>query len=328
MERCSLDPQINNTQIIPLDSIYSSRSTDANAVPLQNEQRIEETREDSVIEFDWMLTDECNFNCDYCHPNIAVHKNEPPKHGRTSDQIADAFLGIGRRFHLTMSGGEPLLFPNFSEFCKKITDSGNLISMNTNLSIRDEVKKFSEIVDPTKVGTINAALHKMERDRQDLGIDDFAEDVVLLQKKGFNIQVFYVLYPPLLDSFEEDASRLKQLGVTKVAGKIFKGAYQGLIYPMAYSTEDRIKILGYQNSSYPVTLDYLDNKQYAFKAELCTSGINFFKVNVNGNVQRCPANAEKFGNIYDGTFQPGSEAKPCITTRVMSVSQCNRFSLR
>ena len=181
MERRSFGPQTNNPQIIPLDSIAVSRSTVENAISPQNELRIKEARENSAIEFDWMLTDECNFKCDYCHPNIAVHKNEPPKHGKTSDQIADAFLDIGRKFHLTMSGGEPLLFPNFSEFCKKITDSGNLISMNTNLSIRDEVKKFSEIVDPTKVGSINAALHKTERDRQGLSFDDFAEDVVRLQ---------------------------------------------------------------------------------------------------------------------------------------------------
>lgn len=295
---------------------------------LQDESQMQRTKDNPVIEFDWMLTDACNFRCDYCHSNIAVHKNEPPKHGKTSDQIAEAFLRIGGRFHLSMSGGEPLMFPDFSEFCRTITSNGHSLSMNTNLSIRDEIKKFSEIVDPTKVGAINAALHKIERDRQGLSIEAFAKDVVNLQDKRFNIQVFYVLYPPLLDLFEEDAKRLRELGVDKVAGKIFKGVYQGKIYPSSYSPEDKNKILNYQNNSYAVTFDYLDNRQYDFKETPCTAGINFFKVDVNGNVQRCPSNKEKFGNIYEGTFQPGTETKPCLTTRVMSVSQCNRFSLR
>lgn len=70
----------------------------------RNEPKIKDAL-NSIIEFDWMLTDNCNFRCDYCQPNIAVHKNEPPKYGKTSSEIADAFLGIGQKNHLTMSGG-------------------------------------------------------------------------------------------------------------------------------------------------------------------------------------------------------------------------------
>lgn len=280
------------------------------------------------IEFDWMLTNDCNFECSYCHPNVSINKNRPANNALTSSEIADAFLSIGRNFHLLMSGGEPLLFPQFSEFCKKITDHENTISINTNLSIRDKVKRFSELIAPQKVDHINAALHKIERERLGYCAEDFAKDVVLLQQKGFNIQVFYVLYPPLLDSFEEDTLYLKSLGVEKVAGKIFKGPFEGKIYPMGYSQQDREKILSYKNNSYPVTIDYLENRQYHFKGKLCSAGINFFKVDIDGDVYRCPSNRRHFGNIYEQTFKPDIEIRPCHTTRVMSVSQCNRFAIR
>jgi len=277
------------------------------------------------IMFDWMLTDACNFYCDYCHPNIAVHKNEPAVHGKSSSEIAQSFLNVGRPIHLFMSGGEPTMFPNFVDFCETIISNGNRISMNTNLSLREVVADFSHRIDPKQVGQINAALHLMERKRQHMTLEDFATDIILLQEKGFPVDAFYVLYPPLLGRFDQDAAYLKRLGVERVAGKIFKGPYNGKIYPMGYSEEDRAIIKGYQNSSYKVTSDYLDDKQYKFIGRKCTAGAKFFKVNVDGNVQRCPADKESYGNIYQGTFNPDTRAKPCVTRKVLSVSQCNTF---
>lgn len=278
------------------------------------------------IAFDWMLTDDCNFQCDYCHPNIAVHKNEPAKHGKTSIEIAQAFLNIGRPVHIFMSGGEPMMFPEFVDFCESVTSKGNKISMNTNLSLREITADFSQRIDPKQIGQINAALHLNERVKQNLDMETFAKDVVLLQEKEFPVNVFYVLYPPLLKRFDEDAAYLKSLGVNKVMGKIFKGPYNGKMYPMGYSDEERKIIENYQNSSYKVTADYLDNMQYKFKGKMCVAGANFFKVNVDGSVQRCPADKERYGNIYDGTFVPSDSAKPCITRKVMAVSQCNSYT--
>lgn len=294
---------------------------------MSKEQQQEFSRDtfNKLVEFDWMLTDSCDFACNYCHPNIAVHKNEPPRHGKSSSEIAETFLKTGIKFHLTMSGGEPLLFPEFSDFCETITDQDNFISMNSNLSNRAEISKFANQIDPNKVIVINAALHKMERQRLGMRLSDFAEDVVLLQEKGFSTQVFYVLYPPLLESFEKDADYLKQLGVKKIAGKIFKGSFNGKIYPHDYTAEERDLIVSYKNSSYPITLDYLSDKQYAFKGKFCSAGVLFFKIDVNGNVQRCPANTTRYGNIYEGTFNPGTDATPCTTRKVLAVSQCNRF---
>lgn len=291
------------------------------------QEKVSKITNDGVVYFfDWMLTNDCNFACDYCHPQIAIQKNKVLKKPRMSDEILQSFLSLEKKIHLSMSWWEPFLFPNYAEFCKEITSSGNLISINTNLSIRDEVKKFSQIVDPNWVTWINAALHKLEREKMWLSLEDFAEDIVMLQEKGFNIQVFYVLYPPLLSSFEEDAEYLKKLGVKKVAGKIFKGPYNGKIYPQWYSEEERGIIQGYTNNDYPITEEYLNDVQHMFKGKMCVAGANFFKINFDWSVQRCPANREPYWNIYDGTFVPWVGPKPCITNRVMAVSQCNQFS--
>ena len=311
--------RLSPDKFIPLSEISS---VDQTGEQLQGEA----ISPNEEIMFDWMLTDACNFYCDYCHPNIAVHKNEPTAHGKTSAEIAQAFLSVGRPVHLFMSGGEPMMFPEFVDFCETITSKGNRISMNTNLSFREVIDDFSQRIDPRQIGQINAALHLMERQRQQMGIETFAEDVILLQNQGFPIDVFYVLYPPLLRRFDQDAAYLKGLGVNRVAGKIFKGPYEGKVYPVGYTDEERRIIESYKHSSYGVTADYLDGKQYKFKGKMCVAGANFFKVNVDGSVQRCPADREPYGNIYQGTFNPGNHAKPCVTRKVLSVSQCNMFA--
>jgi hypothetical protein len=85
-------------------------------------------------------------------------------------------------------------------------------------------------------------------------------------------------------------------------------------------------IRSYKNNDYPITDEYLNDIQHMFKWRMCVAGANFFKINFDGSVQRCPANREPYWNLYEGTFVPGDAAKPCITNRVMAVSQCNQFA--
>ena len=189
------------------------------------------------ISFDWHLTNNCNFNCIYCHPQIKAVLNKNQKINYSFEQILNAFENINKTCHIYMSGGEPFLFPNFIEFCKKITKK-HYISINTNLSI-PQIVQFVESINPKHVVGIYAALHILERERLNIPVKKFISDVLMLQQKGFNITVFYVLYPPLIDRFSEDAKILRDSGIKYVAGKIFKGVYKGKLYPDNYSSDEK-----------------------------------------------------------------------------------------
>lgn len=275
------------------------------------------------IEFDWHLTNKCNFNCVYCHPQIKRILNTPDMHNYTNKHILNSFNRLGKTCCILMSGGEPYLFPDFINFCKELTKN-HYISINSNFS-PPNVEEFAELINPDKVININAALHILERERMGIAIDNFAKKVILYQNQGFNITVFYVLFPPLLKRFLKDFKKLKNMGIKSIAAKTFKGVYNGKLYPEGYTTIERKKIKSFKD-------DYKYNKLYLkgnmfFRGHLCNAGSKFFKIEVNGNVRRCPSSSCSLGNLYKGTMKINKKALPCETSRALSISQCSRYLL-
>jgi len=274
------------------------------------------------LDIDWHLTDKCGFQCEYCHPNIARFKNRPLPYNLSTEEVARAFTGLGRIPHVSMSGGEPFDYPNFVYLCQLLTEGG-YISMNTNLASPD-VRNFAERIDPLRVIDINAATHILERERQGLPISDFIEKMLLLQDRGFKPTVFYVLYPPLLERFERDLDHLIENGVQRVAGKVFKGVYQGRRYPESYTTEERERITGYERNVYPVLFNYLAGQHTEFKGRLCDAGRKSLKVEVDGTAKRCTSIKGDHGNLFDGTLRLNEEPEQCTARRVLSISWCLR----
>lgn len=273
------------------------------------------------LTFDWHLTDKCNFNCIYCHPQIKAVLNRPIQHNFTPEEILQSFNRLNKTCHIQMSGGEPFLFPNYVKFCKELTKN-HYISINTNFSLPN-IKEFAKEINPKKVIGLWVALHILERERLKIPIQDFAENVVLYQNKGFNITVFYVLYPPLLNRFLNDFNKLKSMGVKNVAGKIFKGVYNDKLYPDAYNAKERHLIMSFKDD-YKYSRTYLDGKMF-FKGHLCDAGRKFFKIDVDGNVRRCASASGSLGNLYRRTIKISKEATPCQVNRALCVSQCLEY---
>ncbi|MEM7818296.1 MAG: radical SAM protein [Candidatus Aenigmatarchaeota archaeon] len=272
--------------------------------------------------FDWHLTDYCNFDCVYCHPQIKAVKNRPLPYSMKSDEVAKCFNQLKKRCLISLSGGEPFLYPDFINLCKHLTKGGNYLSINTNLSVRELIKQFAEEINPKFIKAIYASLHILERERLGLKVDDFINDCLLLQKKKFPLVVYYVMYPPLFSRFEKDCNYLKKRGIKVLALKIFKGFYQNKKYPDAYTEEERKKMIEYPFNEYNYTLGYLSGETYKTKGKLCRAGVNFFKVEVDGWVHRCPADEEDFGNLFKGTFKPKNKPYPCRVKEGWSLSQC------
>jgi len=273
-------------------------------------------------EFDWHLTDACNFNCVYCHPQIAEVKNRKLPYRKSTEEIAESFNKLGGNCHIFMSGGEPFLYPNFVKLCKLLIKGGNYIGINTNFSIKDKIKKFAYEIDPKYITGIYASLHILERERLGLKIDDFIEDCLLFQKKKFPFTVYYVMYPPLLNRFKRDCEFLLKSGIKNIACKLFKGFYKGKKYPDSYTMREKKLITTYKWNKYKYTKAYLNKETYEVKNKLCRAGVTFFKIEVDGRIHRCPADEEDFGNIFQGTFRPKRNPYPCRVNEGLSLSQC------
>ncbi|WP_409074190.1 radical SAM protein [Micromonospora chalcea] len=270
-------------------------------------------------EFDWHLTNRCNFFCEYCHPQIRyvlnkVHLNEP-----FPELVVRRFEDLGHPCLVHMSGGEPFLFPGFADLCAGLTRR-NWISINTNLASPELVADFAAKVDPTRVAKIVAALHVPERERLGLPLETYAKSFRILRAAGFDVVSLYVLYPPLLSRLREDLAVLAGLGVEPLRAKVFKGVHEGRRYPEAYTDEQRRLILA-NSGEYVFNQPYLDG-MLAFRGQSCTAGMTSFKVTVTGEVRRCASVPTAYGNLYDGTFRPAQSAEPCPARRVLVLSQC------
>lgn len=86
------------------------------------------------------LTPTCNFRCDMCY--IRMEKSQAEKRGglRSIEEwlhIADQLQEIGTLFIL-LTGGEPLLYPDFKELYIRLKEKGFILTINTNATLIDD----------------------------------------------------------------------------------------------------------------------------------------------------------------------------------------------
>lgn len=82
----------------------------------------------------------CNMNCDMCY--VRLSREEMERKGRLC--TADEWLEIGRQMKesgvlfLLLTGGEPLLFPDFKRMYLELRGMGFILTINTNGTLIDE----------------------------------------------------------------------------------------------------------------------------------------------------------------------------------------------
>ncbi len=307
----------------------------------------------------WQMFRNCNYNCSYCH------------HGKTVgdvnvclsiEKIIETLSMLGKQWMLKMTGGEPLLHPNFIELCQAITRT-NTISVDTNLSIEKKVKDFIENIDPEKVREVHAALHIEERERRG-EVEGFIENVLLLRKNNFRVLVNYVLLPTLAKRFQADYHYFKSRGIV-VYPKIFSGAYSTLtgkiikkrvsrnlnrysntnlgklrkiIQILINSTHRNIvKNLLHEEFSRKYPLSYTEEmrkiiikynpdpiRKIPFNSEgmKCSAGMISLVIKSNGDVRRCIADTKNIGSVFTG-FKLLTNEVPCEVTSCSSFMGSN-----
>ncbi len=76
----------------------------------------------------------CNMNCDMCY--IRLSRSEMEKKGRL--RTADEWIRLGDQMtrsgvlFLLLTGGEPLLFPDFKRLYLELRQRGMILTINTN----------------------------------------------------------------------------------------------------------------------------------------------------------------------------------------------------
>lgn len=99
------------------------------------------------------LTPRCNFNCKMCY--VHLKENQISKYGK--ELCADEWLRIAREAKeagttwLCLTGGEPLLHPEFEKIYKELARMGFFITLQTNGSLIPQYKELLENYPPRGV---------------------------------------------------------------------------------------------------------------------------------------------------------------------------------
>ena len=119
----------------------------------------------------------CNMNCDMCY--IRLNKKEVDEQGGLHN--ADAWIQLGKEMaqagvlFLLLTGGEPLMFPEFQRLYKELKSMGMILTVNTNGTLLDE--EWADFFGKYKPRRINITLY---------GSDDTAYEKLCHYPGGFS----------------------------------------------------------------------------------------------------------------------------------------------
>ena len=118
----------------------------------------------------------CNMNCDMCY--IRLSRSEMERHGRL--RTADEWIRLGREMQkagvlfLLLTGGEPLMFPDFKRLYTALEQMGMILTINTNGTLLNE--EWAEFFGYHRPRRINITLY---------GADDSAYESLCHYPGGF-----------------------------------------------------------------------------------------------------------------------------------------------
>ena len=253
----------------------------------------------------------CTYRCGYC--TIAetgavmdAQQLKPYKDVAFIQKITDFFnrrTTDTKKWHLRLTGGEPLMMPNMPLFCENLFAKGNLVSMDTALFFKPDYPNFKYLMgcDVTKFEHMMASFHPEAEDEE----DHFFEKIRLLKSVGHQVIVRFVGHPKRLDMMPRIHDRCKELDVT-----FYPTALLSTSYPHAYTPEEKQKLLNYTSSRSQL---YLLEGSVETSNAVCNSGSTGFAIDfVSGSISPCIlVPGFVMGNLHEDRIEVNSGPKKC-----------------
>ena len=161
----------------------------------------------------------CNMNCDMCY--VRLSREEMEQKGRL--RTADEWLEVGRQMKdagvlfLLLTGGEPLLFPDFKRLYLELRKMGFILTINTNGTlINEDWADFFGTYPPRRV---NITLYGAdEEDYKRLchypgGFQRTIQGIRLLREQGIDVKISFSVTKVVRHSMERVFSIGEELQV-------------------------------------------------------------------------------------------------------------------
>lgn len=244
----------------------------------------------------------CALRCGYCtlaeNGSVLDHKQlNPYKNKAFVNNIAGFFNSRttnNRKWHLLLTGGEPLLMPNLVQFCDALFSHENKVAFYTALFVSEKHSSIKYLLQKSsaEIDYIMASFHPQAEGNA----DDFFHKVKLLKTSGHKILVRYVAHPKRLNSLASCFSRCKDLDITCFVTNAMTSKY-----PQGYSSGEKDLISSYFSSDMQVILM---EGGINTTGVLCDAGKRYLAANfLSGDITPCVAlSSPILGNIHSNTL--------------------------
>ena len=173
-----------------------------------------------IISISWILGKRCNYACSYCpptsHDNYSAHIPKE-KIFNFIDQLETHTSNLGKKFKITITGGEPFVHPKFMDILEYLKSKGTLTQLvvltNGSLPL-DMYKRSSKFIT-----NLTVSLHMEQGDKT---INGTVNKILALNKiKDWFLNVNLMALPGKFEIVKDIIEKFKDNNVKFVLRKIY-----------------------------------------------------------------------------------------------------------
>ncbi len=288
----------------------------------------------------------CNMNCDMCY--VRLSRTEMERQGRM--RTAEEWLEVGRQMKesgvlfLLLTGGEPLLHPEFKEIYLKLKAMGMILTINTNATLINE--EWADFFAANRPRRINITLYGADDKAYERlchypgGYQKVINAVRLLKKRNVDVKLSGSLTPENRDDLERLLNIQTELDIPVRIDTYMVPAEREREKP--FNMQSRLDPIEAANARIIAlrkemgeevfeqyvkkTLEEIDNTMPGEAVGMpltCLAGSCSFTVNWQGEIRPCVVMTGPSASVFEMGFQKAWEYMSAEIDKIVTSPKCS-----
>ena len=294
----------------------------------------------------------CNMNCAMCY--VRLSRSEMERQGRL--RSAAEWISLARQMQkagtlfLLLTGGEPLLFPDFKTLYLELRSMGMILTINTNGTLIDEAwADFFAANPPRRINiTLYGTSKETYRDlcHYEAGFEKALHGIRLLRERKLDVKIngslvrgngadvkslvslAHSLDAPInIDAYMYPATRERSRAFHEQARLLPEDAAKGKVQFEKASLNPEVYLQLAQNIVTRAA-ETPDTPESDFQNMRCQAGRTSFTINWQGKMRPCVMLSQPEFHVFDLGFDDAWKQLQCAVEHITLNPRCSSCSLR